>query len=485
MRLNRFVLVAVVVLLVGASVLGVLTGAFASAARAGLTATGLLSDGGASTVAPTALKPRPASAGTSNTPAPTAPASAAPDELPDVMPVAAAKAPPVKSRLDRALASIDHKAMKGRYSGSVLDVGTGRAVYAHNAGKAAIPASTLKLVTAAAALSVLGPQHRFSTQVVSPRSGRIVLVGGGDPYLVDAPTPRHPGAASVARLAQLTAARLKETRQAKVSLGYDASLFTGPAWHPDWPPMYSDQVTPISALWVNEGRRYGSTGPRVSKPALVAAETFARALRRNGIRVTDIRSTKKPRQAQPVAAVASQTLDRIVEHMLMVSDNDASEVLARQAAVGAGQPGSFAAARQVVRAQLVKLGVWDERAQLRDGSGLSRRNKLPAALLTKLLRVSQSTEHPELRGVLTGLPVAGVEGSLRIRYLDRVGRPARGLLRGKTGTLTGVHGLAGYLRRPDGSVLAYAFLVNDAKDGQAARLWLEHVTATLSSCRCR
>jgi D-alanyl-D-alanine carboxypeptidase/D-alanyl-D-alanine-endopeptidase (penicillin-binding protein 4) len=482
----RFLVVPLVLLLVLAGVLAGLTGAVASVARAGLTATGLLSDGGASTLPPGALQ-SPSLNATPSSPsaAPTASTPPSPDQLPDVLAVATPQRPPVKSRLTRALARIDASAMKGSFSGSVVDAGTGQALYAKNATKAYIPASTLKVVTSTAALSILGPQHRFSTRVVAGGRGRIVLVGGGDPYLVSVPTARHPGAASVSRLARLTASRLKKNGQTRVSLGYDATLFTGPSWHADWPRMYADQVTPISALWVDEGRLAGSSGPRVAKPARVAAETFARALRNNGIRVSGVRSAKADRQARPLASVASMPLERIVEHLLMVSDNDAAEVLFRQAAVGAGRPGTFADGQRVVQARLTKLGLWHQAARLRDGSGLSRKNTMPAAMLTQLLRAGLAAERPELRGAVTGLPVAGVEGSLRIRYGDKAGRPARGLLRGKTGTLTGVHGLAGYVRRPDGSLLAYAFLVNDVKDGGAARLWLEHVTAALTSCSCR
>jgi D-alanyl-D-alanine carboxypeptidase/D-alanyl-D-alanine-endopeptidase (penicillin-binding protein 4) len=86
--------------------------------------------------------------------------------------------------------------------------------------------------------------------------------------------------------------------------------------------------------------------------------------------------------------------------------------------------------------------------------------------------------------VLTGLPVAGVEGSLRIRYVDDQSLAGRGVVRGKTGTLAQVHALAGYLRAADGSQMAFAFLVNDASDDYAARLWLDRVSTALSRCGC-
>jgi len=77
-----------------------------------------------------------------------------------------------------------------------------------------------------------------------------------------------------------------------------------------------------------------------------------------------------------------------------------------------------------------------------------------------------------------------VEGSLRIRFLDDRSLAGRGVVRAKTGTLSQVHALAGYLRTADGTQLAFAFLVNDAADDYAGRLWLDRVTTALSRCGC-
>ena len=78
----------------------------------------------------------------------------------------------------------------GGYSGEVRDMRTGAVVFSHRAGSGAIPASTTKLVTAAAALDLLGAEHRFTTSVVSGGRGKIILVGGGDPYLLEKAAPR-------------------------------------------------------------------------------------------------------------------------------------------------------------------------------------------------------------------------------------------------------------------------------------------------------
>ncbi len=478
MRLSRFVVAPLVVLVVAGLLAGFLTGAFASVARSGLYATGLLHDGGASTVPPGVFS-SPAAPGPPDVPDPEP--QGAP---PGVLAPAHAGPAPQASKLAAKVNAVTFGPKNGSFSGSVIDGGSGKVLFAKNASKAYIPASTLKLLTTTAALSILGPQHQFTTRVVSSSATRIVLVGGGDPYLMASPSSSEPGRASLSRLAQLTAAQLTKTKHTTVELRYDVSLFSGPAWHPDWPSVYRDQVTPISALWINEGRVGGSVGGRVSNPTKVAAEVFAAALRARGITVTGVQHATVAKDAPELAAVSSQPLARIVEHLLMVSDNDAAEVVARQAAIGAGRPGSFAGARDAIQARLVKLGIWDDRARIRDGSGLSRSNKVPSHVLVTALRLALEAAHPELRAVATGLPVAGVEGSLRVRFSEKGTAAARGVVRGKTGTLTGVSGLAGYMRTGDGSLLVYAFLVNHSTDYFGTRAWLDLVTNAVSTCGC-
>jgi D-alanyl-D-alanine carboxypeptidase/D-alanyl-D-alanine-endopeptidase (penicillin-binding protein 4) len=178
-------------------------------------------------------------------------------------------------------------------------------------------------------------------------------------------------------------------------------------------------------------------------------------------------------------------LERIVEHLLMVSDNDAAEVLYRQAAIGAGKPGSIAEATKAVRAELTRLGIWAPGMTIHDGSGLARQTKVPAESMAKMVRLAAGQKHPELRAAITGLPVAGVEGSLKRRYFDDQSVAARGVVRGKTGTLNKVRSLAGFVRTTDGSLLAFAFLINNPKNEYAAMVWLDRVTAAISTCGCR
>lgn len=469
-------------------VAGLVSGAFGALARGGLYATGLWSANGPSTL--TSVNPvrsTPSDATPSATGSASASASPKPSGLPAPVLAGAGGKAPSSAKVAAKIkgVKVDGVASKS-FTGSVVDVGSGKTLYSHNAGKAYIPASTMKLLTTTTALSILGPEHTFTTKVVSPKAGRIILVGGGDPYLATKTTAdTFPKRASVAALARSSAVALKKNKVKTVSLGYDDSLFSGPRWNPTWPDLYRDQVTPVSALWVDEGRVSGSPGPRVQNPSKAAAEAYAAALRKQGIKVKGISAERARSSAAPVAKVSSMPLERIVEQLLLVSDNDAAEVVLRQAAIGAGKRGSFTDGVSAVRARLTKLGVWADGTKINDGSGLSRKTHVPAAGMTRLLRLDASEAHPGLRAVITGLPVAGVEGSLRTHYSDDQSLAGRGLVRGKTGTLTKVHSLAGLVRARDGSVLVYAFLINNPKNDYNAKVWLDRASAALSTCGCR
>ncbi len=414
----------------------------------------------------------------------TAPTPAKHDLPGPVLAPAPQRVVPNKTAVANRIRTVKIKGMTGSYSGAVVEVGSGKVLFAHNATRGYIPASTMKLLTSTAALSILGPEHTFKTSVVSPKRGQIILVGGGDPYLSSKSRAGYPKRATITGLARATASRLKHDKIKKVSVGYDASLFRGPSWNPRWPGFYADQVSHTSALWVDEGH-VGYGGARYKDPAKQAATAFAGALSKQGIRVTVTRSAHAPKSAAVVARVSSIPLERIVEHLLMVSDNDAAEVIFRQAAIGAKKPGSIAEATKVVRAELTKLGIWDPGMAITDGSGLARQTRVPADSMVKMLRVAASTQHPELRAVITGLSVAGVEGSLRRQYFDDKSVAGRGVVRGKTGTLNKVRARAGLIRSADGSLLAYAFLINKPKNEYNAMIWLDRVTAALSTCGCR
>ena len=120
-----------------------------------------------------------------------------------------------------------------------------------------------------------------------------------------------------------------------------------------------------------------------------------------------------------------------------------------------------------------------------DGSGLSRRNRVATTTLLALLQLAAGPDGDDLRSLVTGLPVAGFTGSLTYRF-DEGPAVARGLVRAKTGTLTGVHALAGIAVGRDGEPMAFVFAADKVKDedGADAQEALDRAAAALAACRC-
>lgn len=369
---------------------------------------------------------------------------------------------------------------------SVVDAATGNEVYAAKAGDAVIPASTVKIATAVAALSALGPDHRIATRtVIEPGSVDVALVGGGDPTLTARKGTQ--GNASLHTLADATAHALRERGLDEIKLSYDGSAYSGPGRHPIGP---NENIAPVSALMADEGRLDDSTSgpaPRTAEPARVAARTFADLLRDRGI---DVEGEPGPgeagNRAETLGTTRSAPLAALVERMLTHSDNDIAEHLARQTALANGQRASFDGAAKAVRAQLDRLKLPLGKGKFADGSGLDRGDRVTAKLLTALLARAADPAHPELRPVLTGLPVAGFTGTLRSRYASGgATAPGTGLVRAKTGTLTGVNTLAGTVVDADGRLLVFAFTASGARDAKAAQSTLDRLAATVANCGCR
>lgn len=374
-------------------------------------------------------------------------------------------------------------------TGAVVDAATGEGVWGHREGTAAVPASTTKIATAVAALSLLGPDHRLTTGVVADGDARVVLVGGGDPTL----TARKSAgggyaAASLRTLADGTARTLKARGTRTVRLSYDTSLYSGPAVHPIG---YNDNIAPVAALMADEGRADGKSwkGPaaRVRDPAAKAATAFAGMLRDRGVKVTgavDRRSAPEGHPADRLAVVRSAPLSDLVERMLTNSDNDIAEALARHTALAAGLPGSFSGGAQGISSALRELGVPLKGARFTDGSGLNRADRLTADQLARLLVLAGDPEYPELRPTLTGLPVAHFTGSLKERFTGDDAGGGGGVIRAKTGTLTGVNALAGTVVNADGRLVAFAFLTNGTTSPASAQRALDRLASAVARCGC-
>ncbi|MDI9580838.1 MAG: D-alanyl-D-alanine carboxypeptidase/D-alanyl-D-alanine-endopeptidase [Thermobispora sp.] len=371
-------------------------------------------------------------------------------------------------------------------AGIVMDARTGAVLFDGRSGKPMTPASTTKVVTAAAVLATVGPDARLVTKVVrDPAKNAIVLVGGGDPTLAGPGAGRrtgdaYPKPATLAQLAARTAAALKAANIRSVTLSYDASVFSGPATAPGWLPNYFTEgsVALISGLTMDEGR--AKDGSLLPDPPRATATAFAGLLEKQGIKVAEnIRPGRAAGGMAVIARVESPPVYALVERMLTLSDNVLAEALARHVAIKEGQPPTFTGAAKAIRAVLTRLKA-EQGIELSDGSGLSRRNRITPAALARLLAIAVNQGDGSLHSLISGLPVAGFTGTLHDRYHRPRSAPGAGLVRAKTGTLNGVNTLAGITSTSSGRVLTFAFMADQVADPERAIAALDEMATIVS-----
>ena len=399
----------------------------------------------------------------------------------------AAGAPVVAAKLVAATrAALAAKAFGPTLHGVIIDARTGTTLLARGSMATSAPASTAKLTTATAALAVVGGQTRMTTRVVAgPTPGQIVLVGGGDPTLSAA----RAGAASLypdaARLSSLAAQVNRTLKRPVTSIVIDTSLYSGsplgPGWDADDVP--TSYASAIQSLVVDGGLPAAGGTIRSAQPALEAGKALARLLGRPNVPVISGRARGG---ATVLGTVRSATVLELVEQALMTSDNVIAEMLGRQVARVEHEPLSFAGTAAGVRRALASVG-FQLPATMVDGSGLSRRDRLSPAVLVALLRLDTSAAHPALNQIVSALPVAGWDGSLRLRYLLPPSSSAAGRVRAKTGTLTGVVALAGLVRDRNGRLLIFTFLAGKVPvDGTfAAETAMDNLVTSFAACGCR
>lgn len=372
-------------------------------------------------------------------------------------------------------------------TGYVIDANSGKVLVDINGEQPMIPASTLKIFTGVAAMDVLGSQTRFET-LVKRQGNLLTIVGGGDPTLVSQ-TPENwrgkpPGSEqppSIDQLADLAVTAIGQTAESFV-VNFDDSLFAEPQAHPTWPGTYvrTGEVAPAQGLTMDFG--INDSEAVMKDPAKSAARYFADALTARGIPATLGERKLAGETATVLTSIKSATITDIVERMITTSNNTMAEFLAHHVGGASGSftydAGASATAQALSAAQIDLTGV-----TILDGSGLSRSNQASAKSLVSALSYANSTDSAAWTN-LSGLPVAGISGTLVDRY--DLGKPGRGTVRAKTGTLAKVVALSGTLVDASGDLLIFTFIANDVpsspKQGAAA---LDEVVKALAQCGCR
>ncbi len=331
-----------------------------------------------------------------------------------------------------------------------------------------VPASNLKLFTAAVALDVLGPDFTYSTSLNGTVAGSIVqgdlyLVGSGDPLLSTADyinsgfsshTPFN-----VTPFEQL-ASQLKAAGVTHITGGIigDDSRYDQERYDPSWTqdvPNTASGVGPTSALLLNDGwtPKQGGFGAGIRKgvnPPLVAAQRLKALLVQNGIAVDGNASadTMPPGQVA-ITAVQSAKLTDIVKEMLTNSDNNTAEMMLREIGVKVAGKGTRADGAAAVMTHLTGWGI--PGVSMVDGSGLDHANRVTCDAMVAVLAREGGT------GVFhDAMSVAGQSGTLAKEF---VGTKFAGQFFGKTGTLSVSKALSGYFPTATGTV-EFALIVN-------------------------
>ena len=221
----------------------------------------------------------------------------------------------------------------------------------------------------------------------------------------------------------------------------------------------------------------------VDKPELVAAAIFRAQLAKQGVKV--VGSTVQGRTPTGATVLASDDLDDAGQ-----PDGPVHEAVQQHARRGAHEdhrpeedrrPGTWSAGTAAIVSWLKAQKLDTGGLVLRDGSGLSRSNRIKPLMITFAL--VKFTRKPWFATFRTSLPVAAnpnrmVGGTLRLRM---VGTAAAGKVRAKTGTLTGVTALSGYITDRDGRVYAFSMISNYS--GATPRPVEDKVAATVAAYR--
>ncbi len=346
----------------------------------------------------------------------------------------------------------------------VIDLNSGQTLYSVSPGVARVPASVEKLYTTATALLRFGPTTTLKTQVLGVGSldsgggwhGTLYLRGGGDPTFGAAVFNRQAYAGAGATMQRLDTNLVTQTGITSVHgpIVGDESGFDSLRGTPATGFAPSSLIEgELSGLAYDRGFSNLSGTILQTRPALVAAQQFAIALRSAGVSVppsTRVFTGPTPAAAQSLTSVNSPRMATLIRLANTPSDNFIAEMLLKALGAQFGGRGSTAAGAAVVRAQLARS--FNIRPHLNDGSGLSRADRTsPRDVVTALRGLASNTDF------VGSLSVAGQSGTLRYGLQ---GTAAAGRCRGKTGTLHDVANVAGYCTAQDGHTLAFAFLMN-------------------------
>jgi len=420
---------------------------------------------------------------------------------------------------------------------AVIDPSDGRYVARVSERKPLNPASNAKLFTAAAALTALGPHHRYVTglygEIQGDHVGDLVLRGTGDPSL---------NTADLAELGRALAAMGVRRIEGRVLV--DGSRFdaqTVPPAFDQQPDEWASFRAPVCALalerdavtahvlaaragqparvwfeppgvvtssgsfvtapagrgqdlridWrerpggiearlageVAEGLPELTFARRVDDPTLLAGRVLVHLLRREGIAVAGEVAAGGSEERRRLTIHVSAPLGHLLAELGKQSDNFYAEMVFKSLGGGPnGEPASFARAATVGTDWIRAAGAADAGLRITNGSGLFDANRASADTIARSLVAAQ--RDPAIGSEFVAqLAIGGLDGTLAARF-----RPQRGLrtVRAKTGTLARVDALSGYVFLPGRAApIAFSIVVNGVGDHAAARRRIDEIVEAI------
>ena len=410
-------------------------------------------------------------------------------------------------------------------------------LYSQDSQKYFISASNMKLFTTAAALQKLGADFRIRTSIYDESNGVLRVVGRGDPSFKNAQL--------TILSKQLYQQGIRQINQLIADDSYFQGEVVNSSW--EWEDIQADYGAPVNSLIVNENASILTSLPQTigqplkiqwndptetyhwkvennsvtteaDKPSFVEVNrdlkgqilrikgqlainsqpeitglavfdpvaNFIRQFRQNlakeGITVKETLSRNLSKNDKEIAAVESPPLSELLLETNVNSNNLYAEALLRSLAIKKPEEKNQNTADvglQVVRETLTQLGVAPAGYVIVDGSGLSRKNlTTPAALVQLLQGIDKSPQAAVFRA---SLPISGVKGSLKNRFLNTA---AAGIVQAKTGSMTGISTLSGYMNAPNYEPLVFSIMVNQSEQpGKVMRTAIDEIVVLLSELK--
>ncbi len=395
----------------------------------------------------------------------------------------------------------------------IVNPRTGDTLYSKNAGKLFMPASNMKIITSAAALTLLGPDYTYKTTFLktgevrdSLLDGDLIVIGRGDPTVSD----NMRGLATTVMDDLADSIRAHGIRQVTGSLARVGNAFPdsihGYGW--EWDDLGEYYAAGVDELIFNEGMAPTTLRPPpdtvrdslYSGPAREPATGYLNALNDALVRkhitvdagvMDSILSTpikmdtlftfvSLPKM-DTLFTFVSLPMRKIIPALMKPSQNQIAEILFKTIGLERGGMGTSDSARKIVAQQLLAWGVQQDGFAIRDGSGLSRHDLVTPETIVKVLdKIQQDTAFAVF---YDAMPIAGIDGTLKDRMK---GTPAQGNVHAKTGSIAEARSLSGYVTTADGERLIFSILANNwTTPGSAITGVADQIAAALAFYRTR